>query len=152
MAETKVSEPKLEAGERVRKVSRNRKSYGEIRAYPEGPVIYWTKRRTDEFHRQANAWMLECDTISAVKLYGVTHVGLLIEDGTKALIDIAAMSPAGIERGVLRQRSNSYVDPRGVRGAMVWLVPDALWAKKYPPSDERHQAMLRQMRVGRSAK
>lgn len=148
MAETRVSEPKLVNGIKVRKVTRNRKSYGEIH-YHDATVIYWTKRRGDELHRLSNSWMVECDTIAAIKLYGVTHVGVIADDGVRFLTAIAVFSPQGIEQGALRQRSNSYIDPFGRRGALCWHIPLALWARSELPEEMRHQTILEQMRIKR---
>lgn len=152
MSETRVGEAKPDGAARTRKVTRNRKNYGTIVHYP-GPdrvSIYWTQRRTDQFHQKEKSWLVEADTISAVRLYGVTHVGLLIEDGTKLLVRIDAFGPEGLEKGVQRKLSAEYIDPWGRRGAMCWYVPDAMWSRAQPGDDERREAILRQMHVKRS--
>ena len=152
MAETRISEPKLDGDTKVRKVRRDRKDYGEIRYYP-GPTktaIYWTRRRTDQFHRQQASWMVDADTVQAIKLYGVTHVGLLIEDGTKLLTPIATFGAAGQGAGAQLMRSNTYVDPRGHRGAMCWHIPLPLWAQALAPQEVRQEHILAQMHLKRS--
>jgi hypothetical protein len=154
MSETKVGELKAEGAQKVRKVRRNRKNYGEIRYYPGRITIYWAKRRTDQYHRAIGGWLVDADTISAIKLYGVTHVGLLIEDGTKLLTPIATFGTVGKEQGAQCMRSNTYVDEWGNRGAMCWHIPQALWAHKQPDEDTRHAYMMEQMHIkrGRSSK
>lgn len=149
MSETKVGEPVLMDGLKVRKVRRNRKNYGEIRYHPDKVTVYWAKRRTDQFHRLTGSWLIDADTISAVKLYGVTHVGLEIEDGTKMLTRIGTFGPEGVEKGAQRARSNSYVDEWGNRGAMCWHIPTALWAVQEPPEKLKTEFMLAQMHIKR---
>lgn len=151
MAETRVGEVKMVDGQRTRKVTRNRKNYGRIVAYPDQKIaIYWSARRTDQYHNKERAWLLEADTVSAVRLYGVTHVGLEIEDGRKLLTRIDTFGPTGLEAGVLRKKSADYVDPWGRRGAMCWFVHDAHWAVAVPDDETRTAAMLAQMHLKRS--
>jgi hypothetical protein len=154
MSETKVSEPKQEGAHKVRKVRRSRKNYGEIRYYPGKVTVYWANRRTDQYHRLIGGWLVEADTIAAVKLYGVTHVGLRIEDGTLLLTPISTFSQVGLDKGAQRMRSNTYVDEWGNRGAVCWHIPMALWVKKEPDEDIKHAYMLEQMHIkrGRSRK
>ena len=152
MAETRVSEAKPEGSIRVRKVTRNRKNYGKIEHHP-GPervAIYWTTRRTDQFHFKEKSWLVEADTISAVKLYGVTHVAILVEDGTKLMTPISTFGPEGLEAGAQRKKSAEYVDPWGHRGAMCWYVPESMWEKTEPEEEDRREALLAQMHLKRS--
>lgn len=152
MSETKVSEPKEDAfKQRFRKVTRDRKKYGEIRYYKAAKVaVYWTDRRQDQYHRHIGGWMFEEDTISAVKNYGVTHVGVHVEDGTVLLTPISTFSKAGIEKGAVRERSNTYVDQWGRRGAICWHIPDALWARREPPEEIKLAYLREQMHVKRT--
>ena len=147
MSETRVGEPKQDGKEKVRKVRRNRKNYGEIRYYPNKISVYWANRRTDQYHRRFGGWLIDADTISAVKMYGVTHVGLLIEDGTKLLTSIKTFQPG---TAAVREKSNAYVDEWGNRGAMCWHIPSSLWATIEPSEEIRHAYMLEQMRIKRS--
>jgi hypothetical protein len=149
MSETRVSEPKAEGAQKVRKVKRNRKDYGEIRYYPGKITVYWAKRRTDQYHRVIGGWLVDADTVSAIKLYGVTHVGLKIEDGTQLLTSIATFGTLGLERGAQRMRSNTYVDEWGNRGAICWHIPAALWAHKEPPEEVKHAFMMEAMHLKR---
>lgn len=146
MSETRVSEPKVEGTHKVRKVRRNRKDYGEIRYYPGKITVYWAKRRIDQYHRQFGGWLVDADTITAVKLYGVTHVGLIIEDGSKLLTPISTFAPG---TGAVKQRSNTYVDEWGNRGAMCWHVPTALWAVKEPEEQEKVAYIMQEMHIKR---
>ena len=151
MADTRVGEAKPDGKTRVRKVTRHRKNYGRIVTYPDKKVtIYWSARRTDQYHNKERSWLIEADTMSAVRLYGVTHVGLEIEDGRKLLTAVATFGPEGMERGVQRKKSADYVDPWGRRGAMCWFTPDALWAVSMPDEETRTAAMLAQMHLKRS--
>lgn len=146
MSETRIGEPRQEGPQKVRKVRRNRKDYGELRYYPGKITVYWTKRSLDQYHRQFGGWLVDADTISAIKLYGVTHVGLLVEDGSKLLTPISTFSP-GTE--AVKQRSNTYIDERGNRGAMCWHVPTSLWAVKEPPEDVKSAFLMEQMHIKR---
>lgn len=146
MSETKVSEPKTEGAHKVRKVRRNRKNYGEIRYYPGKVVVYWAHRRTDQYHRQFGGWLVDADTISAVKLYGVTHVGLIIDDGSKLLTPIGTFTPG---TGAVKQRSNTYVDEWGNRGAMCWHVPTSMWAVKQPAEEVRAAFIMGEIHLKR---
>lgn len=151
MSETKVSEPKQDGLQRTRKVTRNRKSYGEIRYYNKGQVaVYWSTRRVDQYHRIETSWTFEANVISAVKNYGVTHVGIRVEDGTVLLTPIAAFSQRGLELGAQRKRSNSYVDPFGNRGALCWFIPLGMWAVREPPDEVKHEFVMREMHIKRS--
>jgi len=152
MSETKVGEPKVEGKQRVRKVRRSRKDYGEIRFYPNKVVVYWAKRRTDQYHRLIGGWLVEADTIAAVKLYGVTHVGLVIEDGSRVLTRINTFSSVGTAKGAQKTRSNTYVDEWGNRGAICWHVPMTLWAHNEPPEAVKHAFMMEQMHLKRCRK
>lgn len=151
MSDTRVGEAKSDGATRVRKVTRHRKNYGRIVTYPDKKVtIYWSARRTDQYHNKERSWLIEADTMSAVRLYGVTHVGLEIEDGRKLLTAIFTFGPEGLEKGAQRKKSAEYVDPWGRRGAMCWFIPDALWAVSMPDEETRTAAMLAQMHLKRS--
>lgn len=154
MSETKVGELKPSGPQKARKVTRSRKDYGEIRYYLGRIVVYWAKRRTDQYHRLIAGWLVEADTISAIKPYGVTHVGLKIEDGTLLLTSIATFGTVGKESGVQLTRSNTYVDEWGNRGAMCWHVPARLWAHKEPDDETKQAYMMAQMHIkrGRTSK
>jgi hypothetical protein len=150
MSETKVGDAKVDGLTRVRKVRRNRKDYGEIRHYPGKVTVYWTKRRLDEYHRLTLGWLIEVDTVAAVKLYSVTHIGLLVEGGAKLLLPITALSFDALKAGsVERKLSNTYVDPWGRRGATCWHIPERLFAKVEPDLHEQTENMLTRMHVKR---
>lgn len=149
MSETRVSEPKIVGTNKVRKVRRNRKNYGDIIYYPDKVAVYWSKRTLDQRHRLTEGWLFEADTISAIKLYGVTHVGLEIEDGAKLLGPIALFGPEGIEDGVVRAKSLTYVDPWGRRGAMCWHVPERLMARSEPDEHVMIELLLGRMHIKR---
>jgi len=149
MSETRVSEPKMDGATRVRKVTRNRKNYGQIVYYPGKISVYWTQRRMDEYHRLTDGWLVEADTIAAVKLYGVTHVGLLVETGEKLLTPVSTFGPTGIVAGAVKKPSNTYVDPWGRRGAMCWHVPKSFWASAAPDLHTQTENLLERMHIKR---
>lgn len=139
---------------RVRKVTRNRKGYGQIIQHPQvidgrRLTIYWSKRSMDQYHRLTEGWLFEADTISAVKLYGVTHVGLELETGEKLITRIATFGPEGEAAGVEKKRSNTYVDPFGRRGAMCWHIPERLFAKTQLPESVAAENLLSKMHLKR---
>lgn len=155
MSETRVGEPKpLGPDAKLRKVTRNRKNYGQIVQHGQlvdgrKLTIYWSKRSMDQYHRLTEGWLFEADTISAIKLYGVTHVGLELETGEKLLTRIAIFGPEGEEQGVEKKRSNTYVDPWGRRGALCWHVPERLFAKTELTEEEASTALAAKMHVKR---
>lgn len=151
MSETKVSEPKQDGNIKVRKVRRNRKNYGEIRYYNKGVVaVYWSSRRNDQFHRLEQSWLFEADTISAVRNFGITHVGIHVEDGTVLLTRASTFTKEGMELGAQRKRSNTYVDPFGNRGAMCWYIPMPMWSVREPPELIKHEFVMREMHLKRA--
>lgn len=141
MSEVRVSEPSRDGNITVRKVRRNRKGNGKIVTYPNKISVYWIERRTDTFHRATRSWLFDTDTISAVRIYGVTHIGIYVEDGSTWLTRVANFGLEGQEHGVLRARSNTYVDERGNRGALCWHVPETLWARLEPSEAMKHAFM-----------
>ncbi len=149
MSEVRVSEPVRDGKVTVRKVRRNRKNNGRIVAYPNKVSVYWTERRTDTFHRATRSWLFDTDTISTVRMYGITHVGIYVEDGSIWLTKIAQFGNEGLERGVVRARSNAYVDERGNRGAMCWHVPESLWSRIEPSEEVRHAYMSEERLIKR---
>jgi hypothetical protein len=154
MSETRVSEPKVVAGLKTRKVSRNRKNYGVITyeapsASGDKIVIYKTTRKLDQYHRLTVGWLVEADTISAIKLYGVTHVLIEVENGVKLLMPIEVFGPEGLAQGVVRAKSNTYVDPWGRRGAICWHIPESLMAKAEPDEYVMVENLLARMHIKR---
>lgn len=159
MSETRVSEPKVIAGVKTRKVTRNRKNYGTITYETPSAaggtivgakvVIYRTARKLDQYHRLTAGWLVEADTISAIKLYGVTHVHIEVENGVKLLMPIEVFGPEGLAQGVVRAKSNTYVDPWGRRGAICWHIPESLMAKAEPDEHVMVENLLARMHIKR---
>lgn len=144
---TTVSDPKPSADGKcsVRVVKRNRRRYGEIRCYRNGATrlnVYWLPRRTDDYQRTTEAWAVDVESVEAVRPYGVTHVGLEVEDGTRLLTAIGVFGFAGKEQGVIVKKHRV-----GNRGEHRWHVPERLWSVRRPPEDQREEALLERMRI-----
>lgn len=152
MAETKVGEPKPDPSGlwTSRTVKRNRCFYGEIRSYKRRRInVYWAHRRTDEFFFADQSWAVDVDTINAIKAFGVSHVGILVEDGTKLLARIELFGPLGKEKGVQVRNYSNHKGAKGKLGALQYYVPEALFAIKRPPLDERELALIERMRLAK---
>jgi hypothetical protein len=140
---TKVGEPKPDAGGHwtTRLVKRDRRLVGEIRSYRARKLtIYWAHRSTGDFQRVDESWMIEADTLSVVRAYGISHVGVLVEDGTRLLAPIALFGPAGIEGGVKIQKATLSHPQR-------WRIPERLWSVRKPPEDLRAEALIGRMHI-----
>lgn len=150
MAHTKVYDPIVQDGRKVRRVKRDRRDYGHITYYDDKKaVIYWVTRRTDQFLHRERSWMFEADAITAIRVYGVTHVGVKSEDGTTYLTPISTFSETNASLGVLKQRTTEYVDPKGRRGAVCWLIPVHMWLAKLPDGWDKSVAILSRVHMGR---
>lgn len=145
---TKVSDPKPCGLYTSRVVKRDRKFYGEIRSYRGGRLnIYWAHRRTDEYFRVDESWAIDVDTVTTVKAYGVTHIGVLVEDGTRLLAPIAIFGPAGKAQGVTCRNYSKHVGAKGKLGALQWYVPERLFVVHRPPEDRREETLLERMAI-----
>lgn len=149
MGTTRIGDVKTKDGRRIRKVTRDRKSYGYIEYHGEKKIgIYWIQRRLDQFHHKEQAWIIESDPISAVKSYGALFVGIECPCGTKYLVKSSIFNPAAPPTADLRrERFMSYVDPWGRRGAMCWVVGIDCWAVQEPPEEVREMMILKRMRI-----
>jgi hypothetical protein len=141
---TKVGEPKRAGTHTVRMVRRHRRKAGEIHSFKGLRLnIYWMPRRTDEYIRADESWAIPAETISAIRAYGVTHVGMLIEDGTRMLIHMDAFGQAGKDKGVTYKSHGKHP----FTGGMHWHIPERLFAVKRPPEDMREESLTERMRI-----
>lgn len=136
----------------TRAVKRQRKFYGEIRSYKRVKMsVYFAHRRTDEEFRELEAWAFDVETISAIKCYGVTHVGVLVEDGRRYLLPIELVGPAGKDMGVVVLDYSKTVGtaPRakGKLGARQYYVPMRLFVSVIPPIEEREESLIERMHL-----
>jgi hypothetical protein len=159
MPETRVADPKPHPSGlgTMRKVTRRRCNYGFIMNYGvgstrPGTVVYWARRRTDEFFHKDGSWAVDVDTIAAVKPYGVKFIGIEVEDGTRLLAPIDIFGPKGKDLGVYVLNYSQRVGPSGKTGALQFYVPERLWAKKLPPQPVRQANMLKQVAISSRAK
>jgi hypothetical protein len=149
---TKVSEPKpsKDGPWTTRVVKRDRKFYGELRSYNRGRLnVYWAHRRTDEYFRADESWAIDVDTINVLKAYRVTHVGILVEDGTKLLAPIELFGPDGKLRGVTVRNYSKHVGAKGKTGELQWYVPEKLFVMRRPPEDLREETLIERMHIAK---
>lgn len=147
----RVSEPKpaKDGNGTVRQVRQNRRKIGELRTYklPTGRRlnIFHSPRRTDQRLHERQAWTVDVDTVSALRNYGLTHVLLTVEDGTKLLAPAALFGPEGLSLGVEKRVQSTPGRPLPTQ----YVVPDALWQISLPPDEQRSESMLQQVRIKR---
>jgi len=160
MATTKVGEPKIVPGASwmSRRVTRDRKFYGELRSYKRGIlasdkplVVYWAVRRTDEFFHADQSWAVDVDTVNAIKAYGAQFIGIEVEDGTKLLAPIGLFShtPEAKAAGVVVRNYAAHKGAKGKLGALQYYVPEKLFAIKRPPLEEREEALIERMHISK---
>lgn len=146
----RVSEPKpaKDGNGTVRQVRQNRRKIGELRTYKLAGKrlnIFQSPRRTDQRLHERQAWTVDVDTVSALRNYGLSHVLLLVEDGTKLLAPATLFGPDGLARGVEKRVQSTPGRPLPTQ----YVVPDALWHISLPPVEQRSEEMLKQVRIKR---
>lgn len=99
--------------------------------------VFWTSRKTDEKLVADQAWSVPVTTIEEIRNYGVTHVGLRVEDGSELLAGMDLFGPAGLERGVQRRKV----------GELQWVIPEGLFQVTLPPQEVRQQTLLEVMQI-----
>ncbi|QFZ84530.1 hypothetical protein GFK26_18040 [Variovorax paradoxus] len=147
----RISEPKpaKDGNGTVRQVRQNRRKIGELRTYKLATGkrlnIFHAPRRTDQRLHDRQAWTVDVDTVSALRNYGLTHVLLMVEDGTKLLAPATLFGPEGLARGVEKRVQTTPGRPLPTQ----YVVPDALWHISLPPPEQRSEEMLKQVRIKR---
>lgn len=64
-------------------VRRRRAIYGEFRKFPDGHVEYWAVRSPEQKVRNVdNGWAIDKATLSLARAYGVTTIGVQVDDGS----------------------------------------------------------------------
>jgi hypothetical protein len=138
----KVGEPKPSADKTysTRKVRRYRKKVADIQSYMGRRLsVLWVYLDTGAYNHQVERWRVPGDIVYAARNYGVTHVGLVIEDGTKMLAPVTTFQHWTAPPGVSLERSNG-----GITG---YLVPEHMFAVKRPDDLTREQALIDRMKT-----
>jgi hypothetical protein len=125
-----------------RRFGRGMRKYGEIhrqRTAPGQPrrSVYWAPRKTDDKLVADQAWTVPTATVDELRNYGVTHIGLVVEDGTLLLAPFDLFGRAGLEQGVTKRRIKEE----------LWIVPEALFEVARPAAEVREATMLDVMQI-----
>lgn len=124
----------------MRKVRRYRKRVAEIHSYKGvRRSILWVYATTADYKRATERWRVPNDIVSVARNFGLTHVGLSVEDGTLMLTSIATCS-WNHPPEVIKEMSNG--------GCCAYLVPEQLFAIRKPPEDNREEALIKRMKIG----
>lgn len=138
----------------VRKVRKHRRVVGQIKAMPKGAftataekaaVVLILKVSTAAWRQEQKAWSVDVDIVQQAKMYGVTHVCLMVEDGTEALTRISSFQQDVASIEVNRPRQPWMAAERR------WIVPASVWGVKAPPREVRERMLIKRMRIAGSA-
>lgn len=139
----------------LRPLKRRSRIYGHIwqPLKPTGRLVYWAVRRDDQRFFKDNSWAIDKETIDLLRTELVTHVGILLADGTSYLTEMKTFGSWGRANGVVDRDYSTHVGKaegaKGQLGANQWYVPMELWEKSEPPEEERVKAIAKKMRIGR---
>jgi hypothetical protein len=133
---------------------RSRRKFGVIQSFVkkrEGQVITiaWIFRRTDQLFVSDKTWAVETSTLEALSPYGVSHIGILVEDGEKLLIRKSDLQKKEIREAkgiVLRDFSDAKGAAPGAEGKVgmrQYHIPVAAFARLVPPRDESEAARMK---------
>jgi hypothetical protein len=146
-----IGEPKPGKGgsKSLRPVRRYRKRVAELHYYDRqdksgrSVSICWVRCTTAEFNEAKQGWRIPGDIVNAVRNYSPTHLGLIVEDGTKLLTRFDVLPPSwapqveGVER----------VPHANGLGARFYIVKQQKFAITLPEQDKREKALIDRMRI-----
>lgn len=131
-----------------------RERRGELRRYKTGtrPVVYFAHRRPDEVFRADTSWAIDVSTVTWLRMWGTTHIGVLVTDGTKMLLPVRYFDTSKpLERGIhildYSTKTGKAPGAAGKKGALQFYVPETAWALHRPTVEERTETLLEAMHV-----
>jgi len=132
--ETKVS-PTLKVHKSgnysLRRVTKNRKLFGEIRYYPNGDKIYWAIRKPEEIFLELNAWAIDRETIAVLKCYAIKKIGVAVSNGDRYLTGIEKFSECPPDGESVPRDYSKHIGRSGKFGAAQWYLPIPHWRVEY---------------------
>lgn len=140
----------------VRRVVFGRDRRGELRKYKakvggKPLIVYFADRRPDELFRADTSWAIDVSTVTWLKMWGCTHIGVSVTDGTKMLLPAQTFSlkplPPGIEIRNYSTRTGAAPGAKGKVGALQFYVQEKVWSLHRPPVEERAETLAEAMRV-----
>lgn len=145
-----IGEAKSVDGRSVRKVRKRRKVIGELKflsphkdKVPRNMAVLDLKVPTESWREDVQAWRVDADVVQEAKLYGLTHVRLVVEDG-RELITMAANFHTDHSRVVSTKPPEPWM-----AAERRWLVPADRWViVKMPPEEVREVRLVDRMRIG----
>ena len=124
----------------VRKVRRYRKKVADIQSYLAKRLsVLWVYLETGAYNHALERWRVPGDVVYAARNYGITHVGLVIEDGTRMLAPVTTFQHWTAPPGVTLEKAQG-----GITG---YLVPEHLFAVTRPEKHTREQALIDRMKT-----
>jgi hypothetical protein len=145
-----ISEPKSIDGRNVRKVRKRRKVVGELKflsphkdKVPRNMAVLDLKVPTEAWREEVQSWRVDADVVQEAKLYGLTHVRLIVEDG-RELITMAGNFHPDHARIVSTRPPEPWM-----AAERRWLVPVECWVvTKMPPVEVREVRLVDRMKIG----
>ena len=142
---------------------RTRTFCGEIHSYHkrvggQKVTVYWAHRRTDQLFHSGQLWAIELATVQALAPYGVTMIGIEVEDGEKLLIrkadliDPERRAAKGIEVRAYALRAAPGETPKP--GSPQYFIPVDAFVRKLADKYASDKAKLKTMAMkkGRAPK
>jgi hypothetical protein len=131
---------------------------GELRKYKvtrggRPLVVYFAHRRPDELFRADTSWAIDISTVTWLKMYGVTHIGVLVTDGTAMLLEAVVFDnkvlreKLGIEVRNYGMKPGTAPGAKGKPGALQYYVPEKSWSMRRPTIEEKTETLAEAMRI-----
>jgi len=140
----------------ARKVVFGRDRRGELRKYKtklggRPLIVYFAERRPDELFRADTSWAIDVSTVTWLKMWGVTHIGVAVTDGTKMLLPASIFDARPLLDGVqirnYSTRTGTAPGAKGKPGALQFYVEERVWSLHRPPVEERAETLAEAMRI-----
>jgi len=150
MPELKFLPAEPDRGCVVQQVKKGRAFYGRLETYPfkwtDGkPLkIYWAVRRPDEVYYELDAWAVDVETITALRMRQVQYVGIDVINGDRYLTRLEHFSDKDLGATCLNYTYRTGA--KGKKGALQWYLPRYAFAKSLKSVEEAAEitaAMLR---------
>jgi hypothetical protein len=131
-------------------VRKRRKVIGQLQfffparhAVPRNMAVLDLKVTTAAWREDLQAWRIDADVVQEAKMYGLTHVRLLVEDGRELITKVSNFHP-DFAQIVSTKPSEAWM-----AAERRWLLPTALWTvTKMPPEEVREVRLVDRMKIG----
>lgn len=134
-------------------------------------TVFYADRRPDEIFRDDMSWAIDLAIESWLRLWGTTHIGVKVTDGTSMILPVSRFKlalevyrenksraaatppldplpyPEGFDVRDFSDRVGRAPGAVGKRGALQFYVEERAWFITRPPVEVRHGTLSQLMKV-----